>query len=267
MAAESADVAEKREDLMVAHRLTALYGLDELSWNHISARTSQGFLITPGNRHYLDVSENDFSHIIKNAKDGLENETGDIIHSAVYDTRPDVGAVVHTHAPNLTAVACLRDGLQIYDQSGALFHNDVAYYDWHGISLDRAEHELIAAAVKGGAMTLMMRNHGACTFGKTVAEAWVRMYYLERTCQLQLKLLQSGAAIHPAPPTWMAHTARLVQNDYPPGMYEWKPLKRWVLTHFRTRDVSSNELSAQTLPTVGQASGHAPSALPGVAKL
>lgn len=72
-------------------------------------QTSQGFLITPGNRHYMDIAESDMSHIIKGRKDGLENETGDIIHAAVYDTRPDVGAIVHTHAPNLTAVACLQD--------------------------------------------------------------------------------------------------------------------------------------------------------------
>lgn len=47
-------------------------------------------------------------------------------------------------------------GLQIYDQSVALFHNDVAYYDWHGVSLDRAEHTLIAEAVKGGSVSFIV---------------------------------------------------------------------------------------------------------------
>ena len=48
--------------------------------------------------------------------EGVVNETGDIIHSAVYASRPDVGAIIHCHSPAVVAVACLAAGLQCYDQ-------------------------------------------------------------------------------------------------------------------------------------------------------
>ena len=42
--------------------------------------------------------------------------------------------------------------------------------------------------------TLLMQNHGFCTFGETVAEAWVLAYYFNRSCMTQMAVLQSGAA-------------------------------------------------------------------------
>eukprot|EP00729_Bicosta_minor_P016430 gene16430-9967_t len=233
--ASQSEEAAVRQDLVLAHRLCVEYGMDELVWNHCSARFGdqpvQGsrFLVTPGNRHFADIEAEDMCAVVDlgggaapPGQSALENETGDVIHSAIYSARNDVGAVVHTHTPHIAAVACLKEGLKCYDQSSALFYNDVAYYDWQGVSTDHDERADLAEAVSGGT------KKNACTMGKTISEAWVRMYYLDRCCRLQLELMKSGGEINVASDKVMAATKESLDGDFAPGEHEWEPLRRWM---------------------------------------
>ena len=153
----------------MAHWLTRHYGMDELSWNHISARMSNGeTLITPGNRMFDDIRAGDL-------KKCSGNVTAEVIHAAVYKSRPDVKAVVHLHTPATVAVSCLADGFQCLAQESAYFHKRVAYHDWEGISDDVREGPRLEKAVRSptdatsAPNVLVMRNHGFCTFGLSSA--------------------------------------------------------------------------------------------------
>ena len=77
--------------------------MDELIWNHISARFEDGMLITPGGMHFSQIHSD---NIVKNSR----NITGDIIHESIYDGRPDVNSIVHLHTPAAVAVSCLKEG-------------------------------------------------------------------------------------------------------------------------------------------------------------
>jgi len=233
--------AAVRSDLVAAHKLLAMHGFDELTWNHISSRVgpqhddASVFLITPGTKMYMDINRADLCLVDESRRsqsDQVTNETGDIIHSAVYSARKDVCAIVHTHIPAVVAVACLKEGLMCVDQSSAPFYKNVAYYDWQGVSTDTNERMDIAKACAGGEMTLMMRNHGACTFGATVGEAWVRMYYLERACRLHLELMKCGGEINTPSDDTMAHAAKQSMTEFTPGFYEWAALKQSVENQF-----------------------------------
>jgi hypothetical protein len=104
--------AELRKDLAIAHRLTARYGMDMLTWNHISARLSEdtdGCLITPGNKLFQDIRPEDL--LVSST-----NITADIIHAAVYAARPDIQAIIHVHTPAATAISCLQEGFIPYTQ-------------------------------------------------------------------------------------------------------------------------------------------------------
>lgn len=168
--AVEAPEAAARRDLAAAHALSADFGFDELVWNHISARVPGGFLVTPGDLMFDEVHEDDFVRSSPNNA----NVTSDVIHAAVYTARPDVGAIVHHHTTAVVAVACLPGGLRYLTQDASAFYGRVAYHEWEGLSDDYEECERLAAAVAGGANTVLMRHHGALTFGATVAEAWVR---------------------------------------------------------------------------------------------
>ena len=113
----------------------------------------------------------------------------------IYKVRPDVGCIVHHHTPAVVAVSCLDEGLRYLTQDGAAFYGRVAYYPWEGVSDNYDECQRIAATVADGrAHTIFLKNHGALTLGATVAEAWVRYYYLDRVCAVQCAVGSKPAA-------------------------------------------------------------------------
>jgi ribulose-5-phosphate 4-epimerase/fuculose-1-phosphate aldolase len=215
--------AEQRRHAAAAHMLSYHYGFDELLWNHISARLDEAgnFLVTPGDRHFDEIFPEDL--IISSPANA--NVTADVIHSMIYQARPDVGAIVHHHTPAVVAVAALADGLQFSTQDSAAFYGRVAHHEWEGISDDHGECERIAAAVvDSGAHTVLLRNHGALTFGATVAEAWVRYYYLDRVCKVQCAI---GAQPVARPNVALLEkTAKQYDGAFRPGETEWPSLLR-----------------------------------------
>lgn len=80
----------------------------------------------------------------------------------------------------------MEGGLQLLTQDSSAYVGHVAYHDWEGVSDDYDEKGRLAAALGPTAHTLIMRHHGAVTCGATVAEAWVRYYYLDRICTVQV---------------------------------------------------------------------------------
>ena len=82
---------------------------------------------------------------------------------------------------------CCCPYLAMHAQS-ANFFEEIAYYDYDGISDHQNEKELIMAALGRSHSVLVMRNHGVCTTGRTVAEAWVKAWYFEKCCRLQVRL-------------------------------------------------------------------------------
>ena len=230
-------IASLRREMCLAHRLTAHFGMDDLTWNHISCRTTgTDFLVTPGSIMYPEIMPDDLTL-------GSEavNETGFIIHEALYEARPDVMAIVHTHTPAIMAVSCLEGGLQCITQDGAAFYERVAYHDWEGVSTDGDEKARLGRDMGPSPYhTLIMRNHGACTVGATLGEAWVRMYYLDRICQVQLDLMRATAGAEAAGgaasgagrgdpicrPThdMLVHARAQYDKEFVPGVHEWPSL-------------------------------------------
>uniref|UniRef100_A0A0G4HTV9 Class II aldolase/adducin N-terminal domain-containing protein n=1 Tax=Chromera velia CCMP2878 TaxID=1169474 RepID=A0A0G4HTV9_9ALVE len=220
------DERKKREDLATAHNITRKFGMDELVWNHMSARLEEGgFLITPGGRLFDEIAPEDLH------KASSDNVTADIIHAAVYEARPDVQAIVHLHTPATVAVSCLEDGFVPLAQESAYFYNKVAVHEWEGISDDVDEKPRLMKAVQGGkSNVLLMRNHGFCTMAKSVAEAWVLAYYFDKSCRTQLEVMKaSGGKLRPPPAAVMEHASKQAYlPEFAPGVCEWEALKRLV---------------------------------------
>jgi ribulose-5-phosphate 4-epimerase/fuculose-1-phosphate aldolase len=72
------------------------------------------------------------------------------------------------------------------------YYDRVAYHDFEGPSLDLAERERLSANL-GQKNVLILKTHGLLTCGETVAQAFVRMFRLERACQVQLAAQSTGA--------------------------------------------------------------------------
>jgi ribulose-5-phosphate 4-epimerase/fuculose-1-phosphate aldolase len=183
-----------RRDLAACYRLVALYGWDDLIFTHISARIpgpEHQFLI---NSYGLMFEEITASSLVKVGMDGLPvggvsatvNPAGFTIHSAVHEAREDAACVIHLHTPDGTAVATSREGLLPLNQTAQLVIDDLAYHDYEGVALDHDERPRLQADL-GRKNAMLLRNHGTLTLGKSCAEAFMRMYFLERACTMQVR--------------------------------------------------------------------------------
>ena len=195
----SAEEWEQRVQLAAAYRLVALHGWDDVIFTHLSARVpgpEHHFLINP---YHLMFEEITASSLIKIDCDGnkvgndqgIVNEAGFVIHSAIHMAREDAHAVLHLHTPYGQAVSAMEEGLLPHTQTAMIAHHDVAYHDYEGIATYLEERERLQADI-GDKHVMILRNHGTLTVGETVADAFLRMYFLERACEAQVHMLAAG---------------------------------------------------------------------------
>jgi ribulose-5-phosphate 4-epimerase/fuculose-1-phosphate aldolase len=119
----------------------------------------------------------------------------------------------------------MQEGLLLLSQEAMLLHDDVAYHDYEGISDDASESERLSRNL-GKKNQLIMRSHGLITVGKTVGEAYWRMFHLDMACSLQMDVLATGRPFIQQPPEVSAKVRRQYETDFYPGLYEWPALLR-----------------------------------------
>jgi ribulose-5-phosphate 4-epimerase/fuculose-1-phosphate aldolase len=189
-----------RVDLAACYRLVALYGWDDLVFTHISARIpgdAHHFLINPYGMLFEEITA---SSLVKVDAAGAKvapspypiNPAGFVIHSAIHDARPDVVCVLHVHTPQGVAVSAQKAGLLPISQQATVALASLAYHDYEGIALRDEEKPRLVADL-GRRAALILRNHGLLTVGRSIGDAFVTMFTLQRACEIQV-LAQSGGA-------------------------------------------------------------------------
>lgn len=195
-----------RTDLAAAYRLVALHGWDDLIFTHISARVpgeDHAFLVNPYGLLFEEITA---SSLVKVGLDGEQlmdsphpvNPAGFVIHSAVHEAREDAGCVMHLHTNAGIAVSARREGLRPLSQTALFVCADVGYHDYEGVALEEDEKPRLVADL-GSHGFLILRNHGTLTVGRSVAEAFLAMYILERACQIQVGAEAGGGELVEVP--------------------------------------------------------------------
>jgi ribulose-5-phosphate 4-epimerase/fuculose-1-phosphate aldolase len=123
------------------------------------------------------------------------NPAGFTIHSALHMSRPDIGCVIHLHTTDGVAVSAQEQGLLPLDQHAMMLTSDLAYHDYEGIAFDLDERERLIADM-GGKNFMLLRNHGTLAVGRNCADAFLRIYYLERACAMQTRALAGGMKLN-----------------------------------------------------------------------
>ena len=193
-----------RVDLAACYRLVALYGWSDLVFTHISAKlpaTVSGedhqFLINPYGLMFDEITA---SSLVKvdmqcNKLDAENphpvNPAGFVIHSAVHEARHDANCVLHTHTRAGVAVSAQKEGVLPISQQSTFVLASLAYHAYEGVAI-RDDEKLRLQKDLGDANYLMLRNHGLLTTGRSVPEAFLRLYRLERACQIQLDAAAAG---------------------------------------------------------------------------
>ncbi len=215
----SAEEWKIRCDLAALYRLVAHHRMSDWIYTHISARV-------PGPEHHFLINhygvlfeEMTASDLVKIDLDGNiiddghaagtspreVNAAGFCIHSAIHMARADLTHVIHTHTMAGVAVSAQARGLLPISQHALKFYGHLAYHGYEGIALDLDERDRLVRDL-GQHKAMILRNHGLLVGGRSVAEAWHEIYYLERACQIQVAAGDTELVLPPE--EVRLHTAR-----------------------------------------------------------
>ena len=197
---------QTRVDLAALYRLVALYGWDDLVFTHISARVpgeDNHFLLNPYGLLFEEIKASDLVKIdldgnIVSKTEHFVNAAGFTIHSAVHGNGQHNHAVIHTHSNDGVAVSAQEHGLLPISQTAMVIRNECAYHDYEGIALNHDERERLLDDL-GDKHCMILRNHGLLATGATCADAWLRLFFLERACTMQIKALSGGSKLNMVP--------------------------------------------------------------------
>lgn len=195
---------ESRIQLAACYRIFDFLGWDELIYNHITVKledSPEHFLINPYGLHYSEVTA---SNLVKvDIRGNVIDETphkvnpaGMVIHSAIHAARSDLHCVGHLHTDVGMAVACVEDGLRSDNFYSVLLHNQVAYHDFEGITVDENEKSRLVSNL-ADKNHLILKNHGLLSGGRNIKEMFVNLWLLQRACEIQVATDSTGKKVIP----------------------------------------------------------------------
>ncbi len=188
-----------RVELAAIYRLIALHGWDDAIFTHVSMRVpgeEDRFLINPYGVFFEEMTASalvkvDHHGAIVSETPYFINPAGFTIHSAVHMARPEVACVMHLHTDTGVGVSAQREGLLPLGQNALIVLPQLAFHDYEGIALNLDERERLVSNL-GDKSLMLLRNHGTLSTGKTAAQAWLNMFFLERACAQQVAALSAG---------------------------------------------------------------------------
>jgi ribulose-5-phosphate 4-epimerase/fuculose-1-phosphate aldolase len=236
---------QARLDLAACYRLVDRYDMQDLIYNHITARipgTPDHLLINLYGLLYKEITASslvkidlDGNILSKPDTDYGINKSGYVIHGAIHRARPEVACVLHTHTRAGMAVSAMKCGLLPLSQTAIRFVGHIGYHDYEGPAVDLDERVRLVADL-GPHDAMIMRNHGLLTCGPTIQQAFNTMYQLELSCRSQVDAMAARTELGMPGENVLAHTAHLYQpgTRRPYGVLEWPAMLRLLEAESRT---------------------------------
>jgi ribulose-5-phosphate 4-epimerase/fuculose-1-phosphate aldolase len=227
---------QTRCDLAALYHVVHHFGWTDTINTHMSARIPgepNHFLI---NRYGEMFDEVTASSLLKMDIDGNVlgeagkfNNAGFTIHSGVYKARTDANCVLHTHTRAGAGISLIENGLRPISQDALHVLDDIAYHPY-GVPATLEECEALGRTCKHGSHVVLM-NHGLLTFGPTIHGALMRLYMMERACELELiartmdapAVMVDSSVVQKA-----AERMKKMRNTEGYGLMEWRGLVRTV---------------------------------------
>ncbi len=188
---------QARCDLAALYHVTQHLGWTDLINTHMSVRVPgepEHFLINLYGEMFDEITA---SSLVKMDMEGNVigdqgkfNAAGFTIHSGIYKARPDANCVMHTHTRAGAGLSTIRGGLRPISQDALHVLDDVVYHDY-GVPASKEECEELGRSCATGSCVVLL-NHGLLTLGHTVHGALMRLYMLERACEVEIIARQLG---------------------------------------------------------------------------
>jgi ribulose-5-phosphate 4-epimerase/fuculose-1-phosphate aldolase len=194
------------DDIAAANRILARHGVLD-GFGHVSARhpaTPDRFLlsrslapalVTPADVMTFDLDGNVLGGDAR--RPYLER----FIHGAIYRRRPDVRAVVHSHSPSVIPFGASSVRLRpIYHMASFIGRGAPVFeirerFGMTDMLVRTVEQGAALAERLSGDAVVLMRGHGFCTVGESIAEAVYRAIYTESNAALQQAAIALGGTV------------------------------------------------------------------------
>jgi ribulose-5-phosphate 4-epimerase/fuculose-1-phosphate aldolase len=198
------DLSRSLDDLFLANRILVHEGVLD-GFGHVSVRnldradhyfmTRNNFGERRGDEDVVELDANSDPVAPSARRPSIER----FIHGEIYRARPDVVAVVHTHAPALIPFGVSEAPLRpLYHMCGFLADGAPVFDigEEHGMTnmlvTDVARGRSLARSL-GASAVVLMRGHGATVVGRSIQEAVYRAIYATINAQLQPIAMTLGA--------------------------------------------------------------------------
>lgn len=177
----------------VARRLAA-GGLNNGTNGNLSARVPQGYIVTPSGMPYDTMHPDDLVFMGDDWTHGGGQRTPSSewrLHRDIYRSRAEAAAVVHTHSPYATTLACLRRAIPAFHYEVALAGGtDIRCGDYDTFGTQGLSDRAVAALE--GRRACLLANHGAVALGASIEEAFSMAEKVEALARLYWQALQVG---------------------------------------------------------------------------
>ncbi len=182
----------RAELLAIAQQLSEL-GLNKGTSGNVSVRHEDGFLITPSG---MDITDIQTSSMVMMSMDGSPKSDGKPssewrFHRDIYQAKPHVGAVVHTHSMFATTLACLQKDIPPFHYMIAIAGGDSIPCAPYALFGTQALSDAAITALKDRKACLIA-NHGMIAIGKDLKQALAITQEIETLCEQYWRALQIG---------------------------------------------------------------------------
>ena len=188
---------ELRESVIATARSMNALGINRGTSGNVSARwsngTFDGFLVTPSGLPYGDTEPQD---IVAVALDGTAHGAREPssewrFHRDIYVARPEAGAIVHTHAPFSTTLACLGRGIPAFHYMIAAAGGiDIRCAPYATFGTQQLSAHAVAALE--GRRACLLAHHGMIAIGASLDTALALAVEVEHLAEVYWRALQAG---------------------------------------------------------------------------
>ncbi len=233
------EIEKARIELTAALRSAARMGLNEGVCNHFSLElpgSPDRFLINPQGFHWSELTPADLM-IVDEKGEVVEGKhqvepTAFFIHGRIHLNKRKK-CVLHTHMPFATALCLLENGQLdcAANQNAMRFWNRIGYDgEYGGVALDNSEGDRICNAL-GDRDVLFLAHHGVVVCGDNVPYTFDDLYYLERSCMVQVLAQSTGGKLKRAPTHLVEQAARQIEGERQQSVLHFAALQRLLDRH------------------------------------
>ncbi|MCH4892562.1 MULTISPECIES: class II aldolase/adducin family protein [unclassified Sphingomonas] len=215
---------DARQQLAACYRIFDMLGWSEMIYNHITLKVpgeDGAFLINPFGLHFSEVKA---SNLVKIDIDGNKldlnphpvNLAGFTQHALFHRHLPDAHCIMHTHTTAGMAVSAVEGGLRPTNFYACNFVGQIAYHDFEGVTVRAEEGERLIEHL-GDKRVMLLRNHGILVMGRTLPEAFIKHWSLQRACEIQVATASMGTPIEVPADVVAIHQRDLHKVQIPGG--------------------------------------------------